>query len=801
MLGLCAGSALASSGTVTLYYWGNEQDTLAPDLIADFETLHSGQDGKPAIRVISAQSASVNKTNDPQRLLCGIAGGDPPDVVWFDRFAVGEWASRDAFLPLQEFLERDLRERPDDPFTLRPELFYEPTWQECIYNETMYAIPETVDNRALFYNQDLFDKHAVRLIAAGCVDPDDPAQPGPPRTWEQLRAAAEILTERRPDGSLERVGFIPNYGNSWLYLYGWLNGGTFLSEDGQTCTLNEPAIVEALTYVTELYDLMGGAKKVNAFQISQEGGDLDPLIAGRIAMRIDYDGVMGNIANARPDMRFGVALPPAPEGMPRFGWCGGWCFVIPRGSEYPEEAWTFIKYMVSRRAVEIKANASQQAARAAGGRFIPVMHSRRDITEWLMETYVFNNPELHERYKKGVKVIMDNLPVAKFRPVSPAGQVLWNAQVVALDQAIYKEFDATDTRRNAQMSLDRHAARVQVELDRIFTPDTRPVLRFGPIVAVYALLVLLGIGGALGFAMMRTQSRGYHRHEMYAGFAFAAPWFLGFLIFGGGPLLFSLFMSFCEYDVFNPPRWNGLGNYTEMLSSSWNDEFYLSLWNTVYMALGIPLGLGLSLAIAMLLNFEIKGMAVYRTFFYLPAIMPAVAASILWRWIFNPDQGVLNAFIGLFGLSGPLWLQDQHWAKPALILMGLWGAGGGMIVWLAGLKGIPTHLYEAAELDGAGPFRRFTAVTLPMISPYILFNCIMGLIGTFQIFTQAYIMTQGGPVNSTLFYAYLLFNNAFRYMRMGYASAMAWILFAIVLALTVVQLRLSKKWVYYESEK
>jgi multiple sugar transport system permease protein len=217
------------------------------------------------------------------------------------------------------------------------------------------------------------------------------------------------------------------------------------------------------------------------------------------------------------------------------------------------------------------------------------------------------------------------------------------------------------------------------------------------------------------------------------------------------------------------------------------------------MAIGIPLGMTVSLSIAMLLNYEIKGMAVYRTFFYLPAIMPAVAASILWIWIFNPHEGILNNLLAQLGISGPGWLQNQYWSKPALILMGLWGAGSGMIIWLAGLKGIPQHLYEAARLDGAGPLRCFWNVTLPMLSPYILFNLIMGLIGTFQVFTQAYVMTQGGPVDSTLFYAYALFNNAFRYLRMGYASAMAWILFGIVLALTLVQLRLSKVWVHYES--
>jgi multiple sugar transport system permease protein len=305
------------------------------------------------------------------------------------------------------------------------------------------------------------------------------------------------------------------------------------------------------------------------------------------------------------------------------------------------------------------------------------------------------------------------------------------------------------------------------------------------------------------------EASGYFRREFYAGFFFASPWFIGFAVFGGGPLVFSLFMSFCEYDVFNPPRFVGLKNYVDMF---FNDRlFYTSLWNTAYMLVAVPLGMSVGLGIAMLLSKETKGMAVYRTFFYLPAIMPAVAAAILWKWIFNPQEGVLNSLLEGVGLARPLatlldvkglaWLQEETLAKPAIILMLLWGAGGGMVVWLAGLKGIPKHLYEAAEIDGAGPVRRFWNVTVPMLSPYILFNLIMGMIMTLQIFAQAYIMTQGGPVNSTLFYAYYLFNNAFKYMKMGYASALAWVLFAIILALTLIQLYFSKKWVHYESEK
>ncbi len=794
----CLGAAAAPE-VVTLYYWGNEADAIAVEVVEDFERLHDGSDGRPAIKVVMAQSASVNRTDDPQRLICGIAGGDPPDVVFFDRFAVGEWAARGAFKDLTPFYERDLAEHPDDPNTIREDQFFTPPWAEATYNERLYAVPCDTDNRAMYYNIDLFEKHQDELIAVGCVDPEDPTRVGPPRTWAQLEAATRILTETDESGKLTRVGFIPNFGNSWLYLYGWLNGADFMSPDGRTCTLNAPEVVEALAYMTRLYDIQGGAERVNAFQISQEGGDLDPFLAGKIAMRIDGDPYLSVVLNMKRDMRLGVTLPPAPEGKEPLGWCGGFCYVIPDGSEYPEEAWTFIKYMASRRAARIRHDSMRQTARAAGTAYLPQIHARKDITEWVMEEYLYNDPSVPSYIKEAKRVFVDSMAFSRYRPVTPVGQLLWNAQVRAMEEGIYKKHDPDDLMRNAQIALDRHAAEVQRELDRIYTPTDDPQLSWTPIVIGYIVLLISSTGIGFAIALHRSQARGYFRKEFHAGFAFALPWFIGFATLGGGPLLFSLIMSFCRYDVFNPPEWIGLKNYVDLFT---NDQlFYLSLWNTIYMALGVPLGMAVSLGIALLLNWEVRGMAVYRTMFYLPAIVPAVAASILWRWIFNPEEGVLNAALGMVGIDGPAWLQDATWSKPALILMGLWGAGAGMIVWLAGLKGIPKHLYEAAEIDGAGPWTKFLNVTLPMISPYILLNLVMGLIGTFQIFTQAYIMTQGGPVNSTLFYAYALFNNAFRYMRMGYASAMAWILFFIILGLTIVQLAVSRHWVYYESDR
>jgi multiple sugar transport system permease protein len=276
---------------------------------------------------------------------------------------------------------------------------------------------------------------------------------------------------------------------------------------------------------------------------------------------------------------------------------------------------------------------------------------------------------------------------------------------------------------------------------------------------------------------------------------FMSPYLIGFAVLVGGPILFSILMSFTRYDVLNEARYVGFGNYRDLLGDG---LFYKTIGNTAFMLVRIPLMMAVSLAIAVLLNRAIRGIGAYRTAFYMPAIMPAVAASLLWVWLLNPSAGAINAALRWIGIEGPQWLQDPDWSKPALVLMSVWGAGAGMIIWLAGLQSIPQHLYEAASIDGAGAVRRFRHITVPMLSPYILFNTIVGVIATMQIFAEAYIMTAGGPVDSTLFYAYYLFKQAFQYFRMGYASALAWMLFLVVLALTALQLWSSRRWVHYE---
>ncbi len=293
------------------------------------------------------------------------------------------------------------------------------------------------------------------------------------------------------------------------------------------------------------------------------------------------------------------------------------------------------------------------------------------------------------------------------------------------------------------------------------------------------------------------------RREILLGLAFVSPWLIGLFIFTLYPILASFYYSFCEYRILSPPHWVGIRNYVELFTDK--DYFLQSLWNTFFMFLELPLALILSLVIALLLNQKLRGMGLFRTVYYIPSVVPTVAASILWLWLLNPDYGLVNKALTLVHLPPSSWLNDRVWAKPSFIVMDLWAVGGGMIIYLAALQGVPQHLYEAADLDGANGWDKLRHVTLPAISPVIFFNLILGVIGTFQYFTQAFIMTgggsggtAGGPANATLFYALYLYQNAFQYFRMGYACAMAWVLFLLTMIASLIVFKTSVGWVYYE---
>jgi ABC-type sugar transport system permease subunit/ABC-type glycerol-3-phosphate transport system substrate-binding protein len=838
-------ASAASLAAEELIVWGTPNDRGLKAALRQFEVEHPGWE------VVTSAGASGGM--DPQKLMCGIAGGSPPDMLQQDRFSVGEWAVREAFLPLDDYVRssaeeeawaadlRDALQREDRAAAgtalkqlhqrlyqrgpsqqlsiaqqlrdelangerrvlmaqaeglsilvqgVHPEKFFDACWQEASFGQgderRVYAVPNSTDDRALYYNEDLLER-------AGLVDAQGKAKP--PQNWRELKEYAVRLTEFDADGNMTRLGFAPNYGNSWLYIYGWLNGGRFMSEDGRTCTLAEPRIVEALAFMVEIYDALGGVEKVDAFQSAFQTGEFDPFFMGKVAMKIDGNWTLNNIADYAPNLRFGAVPAPAPQGKEPVTWSGGFSWAIPTGSRHPEMAFELMRFLNSDRIWTLRHQVSARYAASRGRSYVPSMAPLPHINQHTYDALVANNSELPTRIKDGFLLFADLMSSSRFRPVTPVGQLLWDEHARAYEKAVRHTYEPHE-------ALSRGQASVQKELDRLYVDGTKDQVNWS-----YAILAALALVAALLFAAYwfggkKDLLHQLRREESLAAYLFVSPWLIGLLLLTAGPILVSIVYSFCRYDVLHPAEFVGLENYARLFTD--DPMFWKSLGNTAYMMLGVPVGMAAGLAIAMLLNTEAKGMRFYRTVFYLPAIVPMVASAILWIWVLNPEVGLVNSMLRMLGVGDPPnWLQSASWAfgsKSAIILMGLWSAGSGMIIWLAGLKGIPQHLYEAAEIDGAGPWRRFFHVTLPMLSPYIFFNLIMGIIGTMQIFTQAYIMTEGGPDDSTLFYAYYLFNNAFRYFKMGYASALAWILFLIILALTLLQLKMAPRWVHYEAD-
>ena len=313
---------------------------------------------------------------------------------------------------------------------------------------------------------------------------------------------------------------------------------------------------------------------------------------------------------------------------------------------------------------------------------------------------------------------------------------------------------------------------------------------------------MAAVSGLQTGAALRPRSRRATR-EAVEGYLLISPWIVGFLCFTLGPMLASLYFSFAQYNVISAPRFIGLANYVRAFSGK-DILFYPSLLRTLEFAvLYAPAGVALSLLLAVLLNRELAGVSLFRTMFFMPTLTPIAATALLWTWLLQPDVGPVNYLLGQIGVQGPRWLASEQWALPTLVVASLWGSVGGsrMIIFLAGLQGVPQELYEAASIDGANWWQRLRHVTLPMISPVTFFLIILTAIAALRVFALAFIATNGGPDYATWFYLLHLYNTAFQSFYMGYASALAWVFFVLVLAFTFLQFRFARRWVHYGGQK
>jgi multiple sugar transport system permease protein len=752
------------------------------------------------VKILGMGAGGMN----PQKLMTSIVGNVAPDVISQDRFTISDWASRGAFKPLDDYIARD---RGNDPYCPTPEQYYEAPWKEATYQGKVYGIPTAADNRILYYNKGIFKEKAKELRAAG-LDPDRA-----PRTWSELLAYSKVLTEFNKDGTLKRAGFMPNFGNVWLYMYAFQMNASFMSPDGRTCTLASPGAVTALEFMVKGYDLVGGYENAKAFESGFLGRENDSFIIGKVVMKIDGDWILNSLSRYAPNLELGSAPPPVPDDRyyrrGQFAneqetfvtWFGGFSYAIPNGARNPEDAWRFIKWATSTEGRMTEARAQAAFEKARGRVYIPRQVASREANELYFKNFKPKSPQ----YAAALKTHVDLGVHGKIRPATFVGQVLWDQHVRAIDTACYKKASPKD-------ALEAGQAVVQRDLDAFYSKSEYPVIDLDVPMKI-GLGILLVLLAGLGIWFSRLKMGRLARNEALWAYVFVSPWVIGFLIWILGPMVSSFFLSFTQWDVLNEARWVGLKNYNDMVGVD-RVTVLKSLGNVAYLAaIGVPLGLATGLAVALLLNLATRGMRFYRTFFYMPAIVPGVASAVLWTWVLTPDsnKGLINSFwkstiTNWFAVAPPAWLQSATWSKDALIMMGLWGAGSGMVLWLAGLKGVPTSLYEAASIDGANNKQQFWSVTFPQLSPIIFFNLVMGFIGAMQEFDRMYIMKPAsdgsvGPDDSMLSPVFHLFKNGFAFFKMGYASSLAWMIFAIILILTFTQFKLSKKWVHYEGEK
>ena len=716
---------------------------------------------------------------DEQKVLSAIAGGVAPDLLPLGAYA-RDWMARGVVRPLDAFIADD-QARADG---IRLEDFYPASLELVTFDEHIYALPDWSIGFGLYYNKDL-------LREAGLVDSTGQAKP--PATWEEWFAYNQRLTRRDERGNIVRIGSYPGPYLPSLYTLTLQQGGSFIGEGGRSCQFQTPQSLAALSWLVRFADYFGGRQRLDAFKSAQAAGR-DPLFTGEEAMRVEGQWYITNFARFGPDIDYDVGPTPHLEGHPQLDFQLTTTWGIPTGAKHPELAWEFLRWYLSPEAQELKARETIAFTRNRGHPFTPFTTANRRINQTIAEKYVLHNPVFPEKTRRAYGKFVTSLEGAThLHPVlSPVGQLLNDELNRAYELASWH-------RQPPAEALNAGQDRVQQALDLYFEEEHLPLVDWQPLSlagGILALALLLGAGCQF---WRRVRFLGHQRRsEALAGLLFVSPWGVGFALLMAGPLVLSLLLSFARYNVLRPARWVGLDNYTRLFTA--DPLFWKSLGNTLFMLIGIPLGMAMGLILALLLNRALRGLAFYRTLYFLPSVVPAVASALLWVWIFHPADGLANRLLGWFGIAGPLWLQSEDWAKPAILLHGLWGAGSGMIIWLAGLKSIPEHLYEAAAIDGAGRWHRLRYLTLPLLTPTILFNLIMGTIGTLQIFAQAVVMTKGGPLDATLFYVYYLFNNAFAYFQLGYASAMSWVLFFLILALTLLQLKLASRWVYYEGE-
>ncbi len=744
-------------------------------VVAEFEEesrrRHAANPAAPIYRVVAGQHA---ERSGVARFVLSVAGDTPPDVYYSERATSADWIARGAFMALDDFIAEDKASGVAD--SPSPDRFYPGCWKSVTYDGKVFAVPLGLGNTALFYNKRLFEQ-------AGIVYQDGPrkGRARPPETWDELLDAVRRLTQWEEGAARHPkiAGFLPLHGAGSLELFTALTDGALVDPQGRECRLDSLKTIDALSFLVELHKVQGGVQALRSMDLGQAGSGFDPFARGRLAMKVDYQWAVNWQAAIEPEMRFGVAPMPGRSRPARRSWATGWQASIPLGARNPRGAWALIRFLASDRGLELLAESQRQLTAANGRLYVPTQTPVPYLNERFARRYVNDNLELPSDARAAFDEFQRLLDVAEFAPLTPVYNLLAAAESQATERALFGEAP--------ERALAESARLVRAELRRVTKSDRRQLPHLGWFALAYAILLAVGVAGAAAYG---ARGQAAARREGWAGWAFSCPWLLGFAAFTGGPIFFSLLFSLCDYDVLSRPEWLGAGNYRELFMEDMTAR--KALLNTASMAAIIPVLLAASLAIALLIQQTVRLQAFWQTVSYLPVIVPLVASALAWMWFLN-SRGPLNQALSAIGLSAPDWLNNPNWSRPAVALVMLWTCGGSVLVWRSGLKAIPQRQYEAAALDGAGPLQRFWHVTLPHLTPYLRFNLLASSIAVLQLFGEAFIMTAGGPDQSSLFMNHYLFNIAFHFGRMGYACAIAWAMFVLAAGLAALQYRLMRQ--------
>jgi len=731
--------------------------------------------------------------NYDNKLLSMIAAGVAPDVAVLNPNRFLSFAARNVLKPLNDFpdlngKEADLAGR------------YQNIVQDFRFEGRQYGLPRDVASSAyIFYNRRLFREAGI---------------PYPDGTWTwDTRVRPELrehdffwvvtqLTKRHAEGAKPyQFGLASSWPQLWMTSLLTSRDVNLWDNDARPTRLllNDPAVVETFQFAADCLNKRHWMPSSTDVTLGSGSTMQDEFRKGHVAM---LESGAWEVKDMRKKMKDDWDIAPFPffaRGKAAYLPGEGAGLAILASSAHPKEAWEWVKWYCGPKGLIPMAQAgeSQPSIRALAtqpGIWLPAADA----------SGVDRLPE-HLAITDAVAMRVHNRQTPEwFRGIEND-----------LQGSIYGVLSGEKTAEQVLGTLQHdEPGKMALAMRRIDAPP----YPFGLGLAVGILLVLALLAWIYKPELKRRLSR-VEKAESRSAYLFLVPWFFG-LAFTVGPMIYSFLLSFAESDIIQTPKWRGLGNYADAFNPRIDDTLYVSLRQTFYFAaVSVPLGIAAALGLSLLLNQKVRGVPLFRALYYLPSLASAVAMSLIWARLFDKDQGVINwVLYGADGHSGflhlgPLlsqwigtpgepinWLGNTKTVIPAFVLMGLWGAGGGTIIFLAGLQGISTTYYEAATLDGAGNWRRFRNVTLPLITPYIFFSLITGVIGALQVFGQAFVLTDGGPDRATQFMVVWLYHKAFGELQMGYASALAWILFVVILAFTLLQLAASRRWVHYEGE-